>query len=247
MDRSLPSHSTSRAQTRRLAYASALAGLALAGVVGLGLPQSTVYAQLKPDASVQVPGHAPASFADIVDHVKPAVASIYVTNGGQAKTAQLPKGTPKGAPRDLFPGLPDDHPLNEFFKNLPKEWRDRPSLPQQTLAQGSGFIISPEGYLVTNNHVIDGGGKIQVSFDKDTKFEAELIGTDPRTDIALLKIKSSVTFPYVKFAEKTPRVGDLVLAAGNPFGLGGTVTTGIVSAHRQDIGSGPFDYMKIDA
>ena len=245
MDRSLPCHSTSRAKTRRLASASALVGLALAGVVGLGLPQS-VYAQLKPDASAQL-GRAPASFADIVDRVKPAVASIYVTNGGQSKTAQLPKAGPKVAPRDLFPGLPDDHPLNEFFKNLPKEWRDGPSLPRPSQAQGSGFVISPDGYLVTNNHVIDGGGKIQVSFDKDTKYDAELIGTDSRTDIALLKIKSSATFPYVKFAENTPRVGDWVIAVGNPFGLGGTVTAGIVSAQGRDIGSGPYDYMQIDA
>ena len=247
MDRSLPCHSTSRAKTRRLASASALVGLALAGVVGLGLPQSSVYAQLKPEASQSVPGRAPASFADIVDRVKPAVASIYVTNGGQPKTAQLPKGSPKSAPRDLFPGLPDDHPLNEFFKNLPKEWRDGPSLPRPSQAQGSGFVISPDGYLVTNNHVIDGGGKIQVSFDRDTKYDAELIGTDSRTDIALLKIKSSATFPYVKFAENTPRVGDWVIAVGNPFGLGGTVTAGIVSAQGRDIGSGPYDYMQIDA
>jgi len=243
MHRSLPS--TSRPGTRRLAYASALAGLALAGVVGLGLPQSSVYAQLKPDAAAQQGGRAPASFADIVDRVKPAVASIYVTNGGQSKTAQLPKGAPKGTPRDLFPGLPDDHPLNEFFKNLPKEWRDGPTRPSQ--AQGSGFVVSPDGYVVTNNHVIDGGSKIQVSFDKDTKYEAELIGSDPRTDIALLKIKASATFPYVQFADKTPRVGDWVIAVGNPFGLGGTVTAGIVSAQGRDIGSGPYDYMQIDA
>jgi serine protease Do len=194
-----------------------------------------------------MPGRAPASFADIVDRVKPAVASIYVTNGGQPKIAQLPKGSPKNAPRDLFPGLPDDHPLNEFFKNLPKEWRDGPSPSRPTQAQGSGFVISPDGYLVTNNHVIDGGGKIQVSFDKDAKYDAELIGTDPRTDIALLKIKSSATFPFVKFAEATPRVGDWVIAVGNPFGLGGTVTAGIVSAQGRDIGSGPYDYMQIDA
>jgi len=230
-----------------------LAALALAGVVGLGLPQSAVHAQLKTDsAGIQMPGRAPLSFADIVDRVKPAVASIYVTNGGgQPKIAQAPKGSPKGAPgspRDMFPGLPDDHPLNEFFKNLPKEWRDGgQGAPRPTQAQGSGFVVSPDGYVVTNNHVIDGGGKIQVSFDKDTKYEAELIGTDQRTDLALLKIKSSETFPFVKFAENQPRVGDWVIAVGNPFGLGGTVTAGIVSAQGRDIGSGPYDYMQIDA
>ena len=252
MDRSLPHHSASRTKTRRLAYASALAALALAGVVGLGLPQSAVHAQLKPEAAVQMPGRAPLSFADIVDRVKPAVVSIHVTNGGsQPKIAQAPKGgSPKGSsPRDLFPGLPDDHPLSEFFKNLPKEWRDLPGPgnPRPTQAQGSGFVVSADGFVVTNNHVIDGGSKIQVSFDKDNKFDAELIGTDQRTDIALLKIKASQTFPFVKFADKTPRVGDWVIAVGNPFGLGGTVTAGIVSAQGRDIGSGPYDYMQIDA
>jgi serine protease Do len=252
MDRSLPHQSASRTKTRRLAYASALAALALAGVVGLGIPQSAVHAQLKPEAAIQMPGRAPLSFADIVERVKPAVVSIHVTNGGsQPKVAQAPKGgSPKGSsPRDLFPGLPDDHPLSEFFKNLPKEWRDLPGPgnPRPTQAQGSGFVVSADGFVVTNNHVIDGGSKIQVSFDKDNKFDAELIGTDQRTDIALLKIKASQTFPFVKFADKTPRVGDWVIAVGNPFGLGGTVTAGIVSAQGRDIGSGPYDYMQIDA
>ena len=117
-----------------------------------------------------------------------------------------------------------------------------------SLAQGSGFVISADGYVVTNNHVIDGASKIQVSFDKDNKYEAELIGADQRTDIALLKIKdSSKPFTFVKFSDKTPRIGDWVLAIGNPFGLGGSVTAGIVSAQGRDIGSGPYDYMQIDA
>ena len=106
MDRSLPTHRSSRTRTRRLAYASAVAGLALAGVVGLGLPQSAVHAQLKADSSaIQMPGRAPASFADIVDRVKPAVVSIYVTNGGaQPKVAQAPKGSPKSTPQGYVPG-----------------------------------------------------------------------------------------------------------------------------------------------
>jgi serine protease Do len=224
-----------------------LAGLALAGVAGLGLPHSPVHAQ-RPDAGVQTPfGRAPLSFADIVERVKPAVVSIHVTNGG-AKMAQRPKSGPR-SPRDLLPDLPDDHPLSEFFKNLPKEFRGQPNpgTPRPSLAQGSGFVISADGYVVTNNHVIDNASKIQVSFDQDNKFEAELIGTDQRTDIALLKIKTSQTFPFVKFSDKVPRIGDWVLAIGNPFGLGGTVTAGIVSAQGRDIGSGPYDYMQIDA
>src|SRR5499426_2377300 len=229
---------------RRVVFASTLALLALTGVVGLGLPLERVEAQ-KAD-SVQTPfGRAPLSFADIVDRVKPAVVSIHVTNGGP-KVAQ--KGTPPRG-KDLLPDLPDDHPLSEFFKRLPPEFRGQPgpNPGRPSLAQGSGFVISADGYVVTNNHVIDGANRIQVSFDKDNKFDAELIGTDQRTDVALLKIKGTQSFPFVKFADKLPRVGDWVVAVGNPFGLGGTVTAGIVSAQGRDIGSGPYDYMQIDA
>ena len=250
MDRSLPNPEASPNRRRRLAFASAVTALALAGVVGIGLPQPKVHAQLKPD-SVQTPfGRAPLSFADIVERVKPAVVSVSVTTGGGSPKVAQKGGTPKGInPKDFLPDLPDDHPLNDFFKNLPKEFRGQPGAPnaRPTQAQGSGFVISADGYVVTNNHVIDGASKIQVSFDKDNKFDAELIGADQRTDVALLKIKSSQTFTFVKFADKQPRVGDWVIAVGNPFGLGGTVTAGIVSAQGRDIGSGPYDYMQIDA
>jgi serine protease Do len=108
-------------------------------------------------------------------------------------------------------------------------------------------VISPDGYIVTNNHVIDGATKIQVSFDDDSKLDAKLVGTDQRTDVALLKVESKKPLPTVKLSEKNPRVGDWALAVGNPFGLGGTVTAGIVSALARDIGSGPYDYLQIDA
>jgi serine protease Do len=130
---------------------------------------------------------------------------------------------------------------------LPKEFKKMPQQERPTQAQGSGFVISADGYVVTNNHVIDGASKIQVSFDDQEKLDAEMVGTDPRTDIALIKIKSTKIFPAVKFAEKPARVGDWALAVGNPFGLGGTVTAGIVSALGRDIGSGPYDYIQIDA
>jgi serine protease Do len=247
MDRTPTTCRATSTRQRRLAFVSAGAALAVAGSLVLGLPSHSVHAQLKP-----APGPAGVSvgpsFADIVERVKPAVVSINVTNGAP-KVAVGPKGNPKGMnPKDFLPDLPDDHPLNEFFKNLPKEFRGQPSPgPRPSQAQGSGFVISADGFVVTNNHVIDGANKIQVSFDKDNKFEADLIGTDQRTDLALLKIKSTQTFPFVKFAPKQPRVGDWVIAVGNPFGLGGTVTAGIVSAEGRDIGSGPYDYMQIDA
>ena len=219
-------------------------GLLGAGFIGLSVlvPFGATQAQRAPEPGIQTPfGRAPLTFADLVDRVKPSVVSIHVTAGG-------PRSQAKGAaPKGQFPDLPDDHPLNEFFKNLPKEFRGQPN-PRQTLAQGSGFVISADGFVVTNNHVVDGAQRIQVSFDDREKYDVDLIGTDPRTDIALLKIKSSgKTFPFVKFTEKPARVGDWVLAVGNPFGLGGTVTAGIVSALARDIGSGPYDFLQIDA
>jgi serine protease Do len=161
-------------------------------------------------------------------------------------------GAPGGRGGDLMPNLPDDHPLKKFFDELPKDFGGQGApggqQPRQSQSQGSGFVISEDGYVVTNNHVIDGVTKITVSFDENTKFPAKLIGTDPRTDLALLKIDApGKTFPAVKFATKINRVGDWVLAVGNPFGLGGTVTSGIVSALGRDIGSGPYDFLQIDA
>ncbi|MCK9912151.1 trypsin-like peptidase domain-containing protein, partial [Microbacteriaceae bacterium K1510] len=109
-------------------------------------------------------------------------------------------------------------------------------------AAGSGFVVSPDGYIVTNNHVVDGATKVKVSFDDQEEIDAKIVGTDPRTDLALLKIEPKKPLTVVKLAEKNPRVGDWVLAVGNPFGLGGTVTAGIVSALARNIG-GPYDYM----
>lgn len=218
-------------------------GLMGAGLIGLSaISLHPALAQRADAPAIETPlGRAPMTFADIVDRVKPSVVSIHVAAGS-------PRGLPRGGNRGPgFPDLPDDHPFNEFFRNLPKEFRNQPPQPRQSLAQGSGFVISPDGYVVTNNHVVDGATRIQVSFDEHNKYEAELVGADPRTDIALLKIKSDKTFPYVRFAQKPARVGDWVLAVGNPFGLGGTVTAGIVSALGRDIGSGPYDFIQIDA
>jgi serine protease Do len=190
--------------------------------------------------TVQTPfGRAPISFADIIDGVKGSVVSVSVVNDGTG-------GENKDGDDSPIPGIPEDSPFYEFFKNLPKEYQKRPrQMPRQ--GQGSGFVVSADGYVVTNNHVIDGATKIEVSFDDREKIEAELIGTDARTDLALLKMKTDKTFPFVKFSKKTPRVGDWALAIGNPFGLGGTVTAGIVSALARDINEGPYDYMQIDA
>jgi len=247
---------------RRAGLVAGLAGvsvLALAAVGGLQ-PSVAQLAQVKPEETIQTPmGRAPLSFADIVERVKPAVVSISVRSGEERTARNENKGTqPKGnqgqGRQGGIPGLPEDHPLNEFFRNLPREFGGPggPGGPggrgnRPSTAQGSGFVISADGFIVTNNHVIDGGGKIQVAFDENRKFDAELVGTDARTDLALLKIKADKPLPFVKFATRENRVGDWVVAVGNPFGLGGTVTAGIISAQGRDIGSGPYDYLQIDA
>jgi serine protease Do len=233
----------------------ALAAVAATGF-GYLIPSHTARADTSAAQTIETPmGRAPLSFADLVERVKPSVVSVSVVNdGGAAKMAENKKGDKndkfdkKGGGNFNIPDLPPDHPLHDFFKNLPKEFGQQEERPKIVQGQGSGFVISSDGYLVTNNHVIDGATKIQVTFDNDdTKYEAKLVGTDQRTDVALLKIDSTKTFPAVKFSTKAPRVGDWALAVGNPFGLGGTVTAGIVSALARDIGSGPYDYMQIDA
>jgi serine protease Do len=152
----------------------------------------------------------------------------------------------QGSPMDRFfrrfapEGLPDGL--------LPDSPRLQRPTPRPVTGQGSGFFISADGYAVTNNHVVDRATSVQVTTDDGRTFTAKVIGTDPRTDLALIKIDGDGNFPHVSLAERLPRIGDWVLAVGNPFGLGGTVTAGIVSANGRDIGSGPYDdFIQIDA
>ncbi|MDX2259393.1 MAG: Do family serine endopeptidase [Hyphomicrobiaceae bacterium] len=251
----IKSSETARSTWRRAGRAATVAAIAAgAGAVLLMSPPADVAQAQRAEApTVATPfGRAPLSFADIVDKVKPSVVSISVTNSQRQETSE------NNTPFPGIPNLPEDHPLNEFFKNLPKEFRPPGQAPGQgqgpgprrpNLAQGSGFVISADGYVVTNNHVIDGATEIEVRFDENEKYTADLVGTDARTDLALLKIKNAAgkTFAHVPFTSKPARVGDWVIAVGNPFGLGGTVTAGIVSALSRDIGSGPYDYLQIDA
>ncbi len=223
---------------------------ALAGAVGLGLlgaalspssPQAITTANAA-QKTVKTPlGNAPLSFADLAEKVRPAVVSIQVR--GERTSRRMSRNMPEFN----MPDLPDGHPLNEFFKRFRKEGPGNDARPRRSMGQGSGFIISEDGYVVTNHHVVDDSTKITVILDGGDDYEADVIGTDERTDLALLKIKSKKTFAYVEFADETARVGDWVVAVGNPFGLGGTVTAGIVSAHKRDIGNGPYDFLQIDA
>ncbi len=225
-----------------LLAAALIATGALGVTLGSGMPFAVAETAQTPQ-TIETPfGRAPLTFADLVSKVSPAVVSINVK--GDVKMAEN-----DGMPIPGMPDLPEDNPLYDFFKQFRKGMPQGPSAPTPSLAQGSGFFVSEDGYLVTNNHVVEDANDISVTMEDGEKFEAKLIGTDPRTDLALLKVteKTSKKFPFVKFSDKDPRVGDWVLAVGNPFGLGGTVTAGIISAHNRDIGSGPYDYLQIDA
>jgi serine protease Do len=187
----------------------------------------------------------PMGFADIVDKVKPAVISVRVkvNSGPQMMGFDGNMPFPQGSQMERFFrrfGMPD-------FDGAPQQAPRRPRNRLVT-GQGSGFIISADGYAVTNNHVVDKAETVEVSADDGKTYSAKVIGTDPRTDLALIKIEGRNDFPFVKLSERAPRIGDWVLAVGNPFGLGGTVTAGIVSARGRDIGAGPYDdFIQIDA
>ena len=250
---STPTNTISRTRARLLA---AVASVAIAGAIGFGAVTTGTAPVLADAVRVQAP-QVP-SFADVVDKVSPAVVSVQVK-------AKIQPASDNGGD-DMFQGgpgfdqLPDNSPLKRFFREFRGDgdqggrdrWQqrhgDRPERPRP-VAQGSGFFISEDGYLVTNNHVVEGGSAFTVVMDNGDELDAKLIGTDPRTDLAVLKVDDSRKFTYVDFADDSKvRVGDWVVAVGNPFGLGGTVTSGIVSARGRDIGAGPYDdFLQIDA
>jgi serine protease Do len=193
-----------------------------------------------------------AGFADLAARVMPAVVSVEVNFANVAdNTDDGDDGDQEQGQGQGMPNLPPDSPFRDFFNQFP-QFRDQlpqtPRQPRGGIAQGSGFVISPDGYAVTNNHVVGKADKVSVTFSDGKQYDAKVIGTDPKTDVALIKIEGGKNFSYVKFSDKEPRVGDWVMAVGNPFGLGGTVTSGIISARGRDIGSGPYDdFLQIDA
>ncbi|HET7492436.1 MAG TPA: Do family serine endopeptidase [Bradyrhizobium sp.] len=186
----------------------------------------------------------PIGFADIVERVKPSVISVKVNINE--------KLSKNDSDEDSSPFQPGS-PMERFFRRfggqdgLPPGLRG-PRGRGVVTGQGSGFFISPDGYAVTNNHVVDGADKVEVTSDDGKTHTAKVIGTDARTDLALIKVEGGSNFPFAKLSDGKPRIGDWVLAVGNPFGLGGTVTAGIVSANGRDIGNGPYDdFIQIDA
>jgi serine protease Do len=203
----------------------AVGGIAAATILGL---------------AVAAPSHAasaPDSFADLAEKVSPAVVNVSSTHVTAEQGVPLPFNFPPGSP------------FEEFFKQFQGPQGQIPQRERKVTSLGSGFIIDASGYIVTNNHVIDDAKDIEVTLTDGSEYPAKLIGTDPRTDLALLKVESEEALPYVSFGDSDKvRIGDWVMAVGNPFGLGGSVTAGIVSARGRDIHEGPYDdFLQIDA
>jgi len=248
--------STSFSTRTRSRLLAATASLAIAGAIGLGAAVSgtaPVFAE-----AVRVEAPQTSGFANVVEKVSPAVVSVRVKAKIEPASddgAQLFDNGPDGG----LDNLPRDHPLYRFFRDFRGGEQDRQGRfdrrnrdrdTPRAMSQGSGFFISEDGYVVTNNHVVENGSVFTVVTDSGKELDAKLVGTDPKTDLAVLKVDGgSEKFTYVAFADDAKvRVGDWVVAVGNPFGLGGTVTAGIVSARGRDIGAGPYDdFIQIDA
>jgi serine protease Do len=222
------SPSDGRAYPSRMAWLKRLAVLGLAGLLALAPTTPPAQAQ-----TVPIEG-----FADLVERVGPAVVNISTTRE-QAAPQEVP-----------LPQFPPGSPFEEFFRDFfERDQPQQPQRPRRGASLGSGFVIAPEGFVVTNNHVIAEADQITVQFADGSDYPATLIGRDPQTDLALLKIERSEPFPFVEWADSDDvRVGEWMLAIGNPFGLGTSVTAGIVSARGRDIRAGPYDdFFQVDA
>ncbi|WP_134497682.1 S1C family serine protease [Microvirga pakistanensis] len=233
-----------RNRTAKWLGAAAVAALMAGGAVQSGLVvPGPAHAELR---SMSQPIQNVPSFADVIERVKPAVVAVKV------KVQNVADRDDDDGPQFSMPDLPPGHPMERFFRQFRDGERGdrgpRSQRPRQFgQALGSGFFVSADGYVVTNNHVVDNASEVQVTMDDGKVLDAKVIGTDPKTDLALLKVEGS-DFPYVRLASQKARIGDWVVAIGNPFGLGGTVTAGIVSAQHRDIGAGPYDdFIQIDA
>ena len=210
----------------------------LAAAAPVGLPTRPALARSAPD-----------SFADLASQLLPAVVNISSSQSVQAKNGD------KSGPE--IPSFPPGSPFEQFFKDFMERNRPggqhggspAPEPPRRMQSLGSGFIVDEAGLVVTNNHVIDGADEISVTLQDNTTLKATLVGRDERADLALLKVTSTEKLHAVPLGDSdTARVGDWVLAIGNPFGLGGTVTAGIVSARSRDIHQGPYDdFIQTDA
>lgn len=204
----------------------ALSILTLSAMMALGAARSEARA-------------APESFADLAERVSPAVVNITTS-------------TTVAAPVNRGPVFPDGSPFDELFRDFglpnPGQPQEGPSRPRRSNALGSGYVVSEDGYIVTNNHVIEGADEIEIEFFEGQRLPAKLIGTDPKTDVAVLKVESDKPLKFVKFGDSDKaRVGDWVMAMGNPLGQGFSVSAGIVSARNRELSGTYDDYLQTDA
>ncbi len=234
--------------------AAVVAVLAIAGgAVAIGT-SNALTAGTAPAAAAVTGSALPVSFADMIEKVGPAVVNIQVTAGDSATPAHMEPREFRG-PKDM-PEFFRRFFGDEFGKRFGDEFgkrfggdHGRPPGQHRRRGMGSGFIIDKDGYIVTNDHVVRGAEKILVTLKDEEQYEATLIGRDRKTDLALIKIEADRDLPFVPFGDSdAARVGDWVVAVGNPFGLDHTVTAGIISARGRAIGNGPYDdFLQIDA
>jgi len=237
--------SPSMTHARRILLGVSAAAL-LAGSIAFGVdaraPDPLFSTQSAAAAQAVTSQTAVPGFSDLAAVVKPAVVSVRVKARGDGTANVGMNG------ENPFEGTP----FEKFFKDNQAQGgrggRTAPRAQPLIQGQGSGFFVSADGYIVTNNHVVKNAVEVDVVTDAGTTYKAKVVGTDPKTDLALLKVDGKSDFAFVKLAGDKPRIGEWVVAMGNPFGLGGTVTAGIVSAEGRDIGSGPYDdFIQIDA
>lgn len=224
--------------SKTLRWAGLIVALSFLAIGCIGLSTSSAIASQDKPAVFESPATT-RSFADVVEMVSPSVVAISVNKKVAAR--------PTAGLQQRFPGG-QGSPFDEFFgQYFGRQGRQMPERAVQAL--GSGFVVDQSGYIVTNNHVIEDAGSITIVMQDGREFDATLVGTDPKTDLALLKIEADVDLPALTLGNSdAARVGDWVLAIGNPFGLGGSATAGIISARGRDLRSGPYDdYLQIDA
>jgi serine protease Do len=225
-----------------------MAGLLLGAALGasgalIAVAGSSILATAAPLS--QTPLAPQQGFAPLVARVKPAVVQIATISTAHEQDDEQSEASPEQQQMPDFQG-----PMGDMLRRYFGQQGHRGGGPQrEQRALGSGFIIDPAGYIVTNNHVVDGAHAVSVTLTDGKKYKAKVIGHDAKTDLALVKIDAGHPLPYVSFGDSdNEHEGDWVIAVGNPFGLGGTVTAGIVSGHGRDINSGPYDdFLQIDA
>ena len=233
-----------RSTSLRFPRKAALASAAVAALVAAGAIGELSRAQAAADdLTAKTNQNAPAapSFAPLIARVKPAVVSVKVKI---VDSSSAPRWDRSSGGLDALP--PE---IQRFLKQFGGEGTFGDGASQPTLlAEGSGFFVSPDGYIVTNNHVVQNAKTVTIVTDDGKTLDAKVVGTDPKTDLAVVKVDQKGDYPYVSFASGAPRIGDWVVAIGNPYGLGGTATAGIISAEGRDIGDGPYDrFLQIDA